>query len=484
VLILLLSSLILGAAWLFTAWRSSQDVLPPGLSINGVRMGGMTREQALTAIGLAYTVPISVTYAGSPISPLLPEVIELRLDAAATAENLEEALSVESNLYAFLRYIANQIGRREQEVIEVNAVVQYSRERLNAYLERVAQRYDHPPMEPVLLSEAGTFRPASDGTELDVQASLPLLIGAVLAADPAARQVDLVVEIEPSPDPSTDILKQALDLALEGYPGVVGIFTKDLGSGQELCVNCGVAFSGTGPIGLAIALEAHRADGGAANTGAGALLRAMLSDTDPAATDQILVEIGAGDPYSGAAQITELLLSLGLRNSYILGPSTLATAEPPPDAPVTAANSRIDIAAGPVSYVQTTPMEMGILLEGIYHCAQGGGCLRALYPQALTPLECQELLDLMAGQATMSPLGLSLPATTRVAHQRGSLNDTHADVALIYGPRTDFLVSAFIYLPEQTAAEAADPIFEKIGELVYRFYSGEADTAPQAVMGE
>ena len=175
----------------------------------------MTREQALTAIGLAYTVPISVTYAGSPISPLLPEVIELRLDAAATAENLEEALSVESNLYAFLRYIANQIGRREQEVIEVNAVVQYSRERLNAYLERVAQRYDHPPMEPVLLSEAGTFRPASDGTELDVQASLPLLIGAVLAADPAARQVDLVVEIEPSPDPSTDILKQALDLALE-----------------------------------------------------------------------------------------------------------------------------------------------------------------------------------------------------------------------------------------------------------------------------
>ena len=54
-------------------------MLPPGLIINELPMGGMTREQALEAIDQAYTRPITVYYASKLTPLLLPEMVELIL---------------------------------------------------------------------------------------------------------------------------------------------------------------------------------------------------------------------------------------------------------------------------------------------------------------------------------------------------------------------------------------------------------------------
>jgi hypothetical protein len=473
-MLLLLTALILGGAWFYTTWRSSEAVLPATLTINGLSMAGMTRDQALLAIERAYTVPVTVTYASQVIAPLLPETIELRVDLEATAVNLDNALAAGSGGLAFARYLLDTLRQREPEKTEVTAVVQYSRERVNAFLQRTAQKYDHPPLSPVALPESGTFRPAMEGTTLNSEASLPLLIAAIISPDPERRQVALVVAIEPAPNVSLDVLEQAIVTSLNDSGGVAGVFTKNLETGQELCLDCDVAYTGTSAIKIASALEVFRTHEAPLDAGTSALIDTVLRSSDSVAADAVLAELGAGDPYSGAQQVTDALWSLGLRNSFISAPFSLAPAASAASTPiVTLANARTDISAQPSPDVQSTAVDASLLVESVYHCARGGGVLRALHPRAIPPLECQDLLASLERGPGRSLLVDGLPASTRVAHIGGVDGATYSEIALVYGPRAHFILVVFIYQPEWQLPEESIPTFSQIGRLTYRFFNGE-----------
>lgn len=473
-LLTLISMLILGTAWVYTTWRSSQSVLPSGLTINGLNVGGMTRRQALATVEQAYTRPISVTYGGEPIPPLLPEVVELRVDMDATAQNLDaalERLGQNESLTAFLNYIVSQLSGQKPEAIQVPAVVLYSRERVDAYLQRVAQKYDHPPLKAVALPEARTFRPPTKGTHLNVEASLPLLIRALLAADPAARHVDLVVETEPAPEASPEILREAWALTLADFGGIPGIFGKNLENGQEVCLNCDVAFAGLSTMKIAIATEIYRRHELPLDPQLSAAMKGMLTESDNAAANRLLADIGSGDPYTGALAVTDLLRSLGLRNSFIAAPYDMKQGLPDPQI-ATPANSQKALNTDPDPYIQTTPTDLGLLLEGLYQCTHGGGLLRALYPHEITPAECEELITWMTHNEINALLSQGMPPGTRVAHKHGWRGDTHADAAIVYGPEVDFVIVAFLYQPEWLVWEESVPTFTAIGSLAYRFFNG------------
>jgi hypothetical protein len=458
---MLLTAVILGGAWFYTTWRSGDAVLPPTLVINGIPMGGTTRNQALAAVERAYTLPITVTYAGELLPPLLPEIIELRLDREATARNLDDALAAEADGFAFARYVLHTLQGQPPEAMRVSAVVLYSRERVNAFLERTAQRYDREPMEPVALPEAGTFRPSADGTALDVEASLPLLVSAVLAGNPADRQVDLVVHITPAPETSITMLEQALRTTLPSGQGTGGIYAKSLATGQELCINCRQPFPVLSTLRIATALEIYRTYALPLTPEISTRVDALLTGTDDTATTDLLAAIGAGDPEHGARKVTELLERLGLSYSAISEMGELAA----------------DSASGsPGPAARTSPVETAVLLESIYHCAQGGGCLRALHPDQLTAAKCQDLLARMARNGAASLLGGGLPVTIRIAHAQSWHGVTHADAALVYGPRADFVVVAFFEQPGWLQWEESLPTFSSVGQLTYRYFNGDIDS--------
>lgn len=472
VFFILLTIFILGGAWLFTNWQSSQTMLPPGLSINGLPMGGMTRDQALEAINQAYTRPITVYYASKLTPLLLPEMVELAVDMQTTTQNLDAVLVSRGSLQGFITYLRERVLQLEPDAQEVTAVVTYSRERVNAFLARMAQKYDHPPQKPVLLSEAGTFRPPLDGTTLDIQASLPLLIKAILAAAPQGREVHLVVEIEPAPDVSTDILREALTISLRDFTGVAGIFAKDLRRGQEFCYNCDVAFTGVGALKIAIGLSVYATLDAPADAAMTGRLNTLFAETDNTAANLLLAHIGSGDAYSGALRVTDMLWSLGLRNSFIAAPYDIPAATIPPDI-ASLANARADIVTNPDPALQVVPLDMGLLMEGLYYGARNGGFLRAVYPQKITPGECQDLLTALERHAINPLLAVGMPAGTRFAHKHGWSGATHADVALVYGPQADFVLAVYLYQPAWLVWDESTPTFATIGQLVYRFYNGE-----------
>jgi len=468
-LFLVLTPIILGGAWLYTNWRSSQSVLPPGLTVNGISMGGMTRDQALSAIALGYMSPITVHY-GSEITTLLPEMVDLSLDAETTAQNLDAALASRSDVSSFVEYILGHFLRREPKTVEVKAIVNYSRERVDAFMERLAQKYDRLPQQPVSLPESETFRPPGMGTELDLEASRPLLIKAILAADPAEREVHLAVKTEPAPEASMELLRTSILSTLGGYTGVSGIFIKHFDQGYELCLNCKVAFSGVSLLKIGIVLELYRMSDAGLSPATTALISATLSESDNTSANVLLAQIGAGNPYSGAQQVTALLWDLGLRNTFLAAPYDM-TEGAPASMIVTSANSRSDVVTDPDPYNQTTPIEMALLLEGIYYCSQDGGFLRALYPQAITPEECQNIMIWLARNRTRPLLTGNLPAVTS-AHEAGWARGTSADLALMYGDAGNFVMVVFLYQPQWQAWEESAPTFAALGQLTYRFFNG------------
>ena len=91
----------------------------------------------------------------------------------------------------------------------------------------------------------------------------------------------------------------------------------------ELCINCGVAFAGLSTMKIGIAVETYRHQELPLDAELASLMKNMLIESENAAANQLLATIGAGDPYSGALQVTDLLWSLGLSSSFLAVPFDL-----------------------------------------------------------------------------------------------------------------------------------------------------------------
>ena len=62
----------------------------------------------------------------------------------------------------------------------------------------------------------------------------------------------------------------------------------------------------------------------------------------------------------------------------------------------TPANSRKDYSTLPDQHMQTTAKDIGLILEWIVQCSEGGGTLLAAYPDQLTADECKQMLEFLA----------------------------------------------------------------------------------------
>ena len=239
-----------------------------------------------------------------------------------------------------------------------------------------------------------------------------------------------------------------------------------------------VAFSGLSPLKAAIVLALYQQTDGTPDAQTAAQIEALLTGGDTVATAPLLTQIGGGDPTVGAQNTTALLGAVGLDNTFLAAPYELTEGVEPPGI-VTEANPRTDFDSAPDAYIQTTPLEAGLLFEALEHCAKGGGVLRLLYPQAITPAECEDTLNGLKRSQTPPMLTAELPEGTISAHKHGWAGAAHAEVALIYSPQSTFLVSAYLYQPEWLVSDESAPTFAKIGNLAYRFFNTETEPSTE-----
>lgn len=463
-LVLLVGIVLALSVWQWTQFRASLRVLPAGLTVADATVEGMTVDQVLAALESAYVQPVQLSYQGQPIL-LAPETVEFRLDREATRAAIEAAVAGRNGPQGFLAYVL----RRPFPPITVTPVVQYSPERLDRFLERVAQQYDRPPQEPVPLPEVLTFRPGQPGYELDREASRARVEAALLSV--FNRRADLVVRISEAPPLQMKHLEEMLKALLTDFDGIPSVFVKDLQTGEELDINPDVAYAGLSVLKIAVMVETYRALDGPPDAEQTKLLTETMTLSGNFTANLLLRDIvGNGDAYQGVENLTASMRYLGLVNTFMAAPYDEVGPVP---AIVTPANSRTDLNTNPDPYMQTTAREVGLLLEMIYQCSRGGGALMVAYPGAFTPQECQQMLEMMAEDKTGSMIEAGLPPGTPFARKHGWAGDTHADAAVVFGPKGDFILVVFLYRPGWLEWEVSNPLISRIAAATYNYFAAK-----------
>ena len=461
-------------------YSRTQANFPAGMKIAGVPVGGMDRQLAAQRLVEAYSIPIELVY-NQAIIQVSPSVIDFQLDL----DSMLGAADLQRTQNNFWVGFWDFLWGRSTSPTEVPLRSTFSKARLQAYLENeVARRYDQPPVAAKPVVGTVNFEPGAPGTVLNVDTSLGLVESSLNSL--SQRQVVLPLERTKPPRPAFDnlkiLLKQTVDLA--GFDGLAGIYLHDLQTnqevhlayrqGEELPVQPDVAYTASSIIKVPIMVSVYRRLGDNPDAETMRLMGEMITKSGNETADWLMDRVIDGN--RAPLTVTGDMQAAGLQNTFLAGYFTfgsplLAQIETP-------ANQRSDINTDPDLYSQTTPSDIGMLLEDIYECAEtGGGALMAAFPGDFTQVECQSMLDYLKNNKLPVLLTAGIPETVQIAHKHGWVSDgngvinTIGDAGIIFSPAGDYALVVFLYHPDQLVWEPASKLIENLSRAVYNYYN-------------
>lgn len=476
-LILLFGALVL-AAYQLALFSRVRSYLPAGLTVASVPVGGLDTSQAADRLTRVYNVPVVLHYNDNVVL-LNPSTVDFSLSlesmlALATAERAQKQ---------FWQDYWDYLWGRTEFPTSVPIQGSYSKERLRAFLTDVALRYDMPSeaASPVLGSTA--FEPARAGSALSIDEAAQLIEFALYSLDD--RDVELPLRrVEPGRPVFENLevmLKQSIQAS--GFDGLSDIYLLDLQTakelhfayrdGEDIPVQPDIAFTASSTIKLPIMVSTYRRLNDESDAETMRLLGEMIEKSGNEVADWLMDRVM--EPGRAPLEMTEDLKALGLQNTFMAGYFTfgsplLAVVETP-------ANQRTDVFTDPDVYSQTTPSELGMLLEDLYQCAQnGGGALMAVFPGEITQAECQSMNNYLLKNRLPVLLTAGLPEATPIAHKHGWVTyngviNTIGDAGIIYSPGGNYIMVVFLYHPEQLIWESASVLVAQLSQVVYGFYN-------------
>jgi hypothetical protein len=454
---------------------------PPGMTIAGVSVGGLTPSEASARVLEIYSLPVEVQYAGATIQ-IDPNVIGFELDLERMLAAADQNRTGSSFWAGFWNYLWN----REATAPSIPLAFSISEDRLRNYLQtEIASRYDQPatPAQPIPGSTA--FSPGQPGLELNIDRAVILIEDALQS--PSNRVVSLSFEQTSPTRPSLKNLQTQVEqlIAVNGFDGVIGVYMLDLQTGQEIhfalnqgqdiSVNPDVPFtaSSTAKIPIMISYFLKFGKNGVDQKTSDELVKMIrLSENPPA--DQFMEAL---DPVRGPLLVTDDMRKLGLQNTFMAG--YFAPGAPLLERIQTPANQRTDVYTDPDLYNQTTTSDIGMLLEDLYQCSEtGGGALIAAFPGQLTQNACKQMVNFLVEDKLGALIQAGVPDGTRVAHKHGWVADAAtgvihniSDAAIVYTPGGNYILTIYAYHPIQTVWEPVSGLFAQISQAVYNYFN-------------
>lgn len=452
---------------------------PPGMVIASIPVGGMDGQQAAERLLQAYTgVPVEVRYRDAVIQ-IKPSLVgfSLNLEAMISAADLAR---VSRPFWAgFWDYLWNRVPTPEP----VPLISTLSEERLRTFLrDEVAPRYDAPPTAAIPVPGSTSFQQGLPGSVLDIDRAVLLISDAFRS--PSARTVNLTINRVSPPRPSIENLKILLEqnILMSGFDGTVEMYVKDLQGGQEIqfaldqgqVVRPGIAFTAASTMKIPIMTSVfiHEPEPLADSVAEQIQLMIEYSENGPA--DKLMENVL--DQTTGPLMVTDDMFSLGLENTFLAGYFY-------PGAPLmqvfkTPANQREDINLDPDRYNQTTPAEIGMLLEDIYYCAEfGDGTFAAVFPGLLTQNECRQMIAYLSKNKNGALLEAGVPETVQVAHKHGwtieadNLMHAISDTGIVYSPAGNYVIAIYLHDDNQLLWDPANLMVKNLSEAVYNYFN-------------
>jgi beta-lactamase class A len=448
---------------------------PPDMTIGNVPVGGLDPQAAAQRLFQVYALPIEIHY-GEAVIDLDPTLIgfQLNTDSMLAAADLQRTGA--SFWGGFWDYVWN----RRSPTRQIPLVSSYSEPRLRAYLQdEISARYDMPPTPSQPIPGTVTFTPSTPGRTMDIDRAVALIEAALQS--PGDRTVILSSQNSIAGRPSIDtlniLLKQLIDQS--GFGGLVDLYFLDLQTqdnihfayrgGQDIPVNPDAAFSANSTIKIPIMVSTFLHFNNKITPELDTDLKGMFTHSSNSEADNLMASL---DPGRGPLVVTEMMQALGLKNTFIA--MYFAPGSIPLQHYVTPANSRLDINTDPDPFNQTTPSEMGFLLEDIYTCAQaGGGSLVAAFPGQVNQAACQQMIQYLEEDKLGSLIQGSLPEGTIVAHKHGwdNFENQFSDAAIVYTPGGNYVLTIYTYDPVQFEWNVTSGLFGDLSRAIYNYFN-------------
>ena len=453
-------------------YASLRGNYPTGLTIAGIDIGGLSRDQATDVLTNRYIEAPIIIYHREDRFEISPSDAEFELDL----ETMLSRADIERTQQDFWAGFWGFLWGRPVEVSPVELSATHNREALRRVLGDIAALMDAPtqPAQPV--PDTFSFQYGETGTSTNVDASFADIEGALYRA--TNREARLVVEASRPDRPQINLLTRLLVNNLQDYEQITGgaasIFIMDLNAGvDEIAINADLPMSGMDLLKLPIVLETYRLlDQEPTLTQSGWISSTLSADLNNEGANQLLRFIaGQDDPKLGADLVTETMRRLGLVNTFIVLPYDT---DPPAGTtrPSTPANSVEELRTLPNPYLQTTAEDMGTLLSMLYYCAEGnGGALLAVFEGDITQTECQTILAFMLQNEIGSLIEEGTPPETAVAHRHGWISDTHGDAGIVFSPGGDYVIVQFLYKPDWLEWEISSPLLANLSRATYNYFN-------------
>jgi len=453
---------------------------PLGMTIAGVSVSGVDPQTASERVLQVYSKPVEIHYSGAVIH-IDPTLTGFEIDIESMLAAADLARTSGSFWGGFWDYLWN----RDPTPVTIPLRSSISEERLRAYLQtEIAARYDHPAIPSQPIPGSVNFSTGQPGQELNIDRAVILIEDALHS--PTNRIVSLSFQTTTPPRPTMQNLQILLQqtINLSGFDGVIGFYLLDLqtaqkihfafNNGQSIPVQPDVAFTASSTVKIPVLVSYFIQIGSATpdeQSTKDILDMIRLSNNESA--DKVTERL---DPVRGPLIVTENMKALGLENTFLAGffklnSPLLANIRTP-------ANQRMDAFTDPDPYNQTTPSDIGMLLEDIYQCSQyGGGALVARFPNQINKEICQQMIKFLVQDKFGSLIQAGVPDGTLVAHKHGFVPDQFgvinniSDAAIVYTPGGDFILTIYAYHPIQTIWDKVNPLFAQLTKIVYNFFN-------------
>jgi beta-lactamase class A len=458
----------------YSRLRSS---FPPGTLIAEIPVGGLDPQQAADRLISAYNLPLTMYYGDSSIQ-VRPSSLGFELDLTS----MITAADVQRTQQPFWTSFWDYLWNRLPSPITIPLSAKISKERLNQYLvEEIAPRYDQPASQAIPVPGSVVFQPGLPGKTLNIDRTAGLISDALRS--PSTRTVNLSYESVNSSRPGFNnletLLRQIIDLS--GFDGVAEVFIQDLQTGKDLHfayrqgeeLPVDISFTAASSIKIPVLISTFRRLKDPAPAEVTKEIEGMIERSDNTSTDSLMQSF---DRNLGPLVVSDDMKSLGLENTFISGYFY-------PGAPLlkdirTKANTRTDINTNPDRYNQTTPFEIGILLEDIYQCARNGGsALTAVFDGDITQHECQLMIDYLSKNKNGVLLQAGLPDGAHFAHKHGWITEsdglmhTISDSGIVFSPGGDYTITVFLNHPDQIIFDPINLMVAQLSNAVYNYFN-------------
>lgn len=462
-----------------TEFQRARNQYPNGLRIAGLPVGGVDRQEATRRIEAVYQTPVEIHYGDATIHAA-PEDLGFQLNLPAMLDAAEER----QNQTAFWTQFWNYLWNRSNDVqADIPLQASTDKEQIIKYMEsEIMPRYDLPALPARPQPGSLTFIAGQNGQTFNIELAVEQIESALRS--PERRVVILSLGQLASPAPSIQhlqlMIQQTIDRA--GFDGLVEVYMKPL-AGQEalhFAYQKGqnpppdIAFTAASTIKIPIMVSIYRRENFPSPPDILQMLTLMITESKNEPADRLMEVVL--DPIRGPLIVTEDMQALGFQNTFLAGYFYMGA--PLLNIYETPANSRSDINLQPDIYNQTTPREMGMLLEEIYTCAEtSSGSLTTTFSGQITQEECQQILDLLTQNKLPYLLTAGLPEGIKIAHKHGWIEEadgllhTMSDAAIVYTAGGDYVLLVYMYHPDQLVFDQGNALMAALSTVVYSFFN-------------